>query len=120
MSVSQSDASRLFGHEASEDAPEQSPDMEGQITDSSSSESSSGSESEPEEQEESEEEPTPSQLQVQVAEGPVRSGSFISHSEPQEGYICTQHTELFYNIHLLSKPTFSNFESLSMFFLYTV
>lgn len=92
MSNSQGDTlSGLFSSEAPNGDTPDGSENEGIMTDSSSeSSSSSEPESEPEEPESEEEEPDQSSLlHVQVAEGPVRSGSFLSHIEREERYTNT-------------------------------
>ena len=86
MSNSQSGTSpELLGHE---DEPNLHTPEDETDDGSSDSSSSSESESEPEEQGSGEDdnEPASSQLHIQEAEGPVRSGSFVSHAAPQEKY----------------------------------
>ena len=90
MSNSQGDTlSGLISSEAPNGDTPDGSENEGIIMTDSSSESSSSSEpeSEPEESESEEEEPDQSSLlHVQVAEGPVRSGSFLSHIGREERY----------------------------------
>jgi hypothetical protein len=95
MSNSKSDT-LFFGHEApNEDTPGDVAEIEGDSSSSSSSSSessSSESESEPQGGPESEDdEESSSQLHVEIAEWPVRSGSFVSHTGPRERFVPLQH-----------------------------
>ena len=90
--MSNSSDTFFFGHEApNEDNPGDVAEIEGDSSGSSSSDSSSSSsesESEPQGGPESEDdEDSSSQLHVEIAEWPVRSGSLVNHTGPQERYI---------------------------------